>query len=604
MEPSETPTSPVDQIREILFPSELDQIQAQLSELDKKLNKLESLEHSVESLSKVLPDTIKHSSQAHPQPMAQAFAPIVGQAITTQIRDEKEKIVDALYPVIGSTITKYMAQALRDLKESVNRRIESKVSVGSFIRRMKAQLFSVSEADLVIEQSLRSEFQNLFLIHKNSGLLIAETHQETAEAKDGDMIAGMMTAISSFIEDWISGQGQNFNLDSIDYGQYTIFFEQSSRYLLAGVVKGAAPDSLRKPLQDLLASLLTKFAGPLKNFSGLSGPLPRGVIDKIQKAIDIPRFQRRIQKRKQRNSRIIYGILLVFSVFLSWRLVTSSWDRYLAGQIQQKISGDALLRSFPIDIKYKRGLFTARGWVTHQGIKDRLRGVVNEIVGTKSSQFDFSQLKDLSAALGQVSLPSQRRVDHFFKKIQDSSAPGLSWSFSKPNRLRLGGLLTQAQATRVSAQWSDTGWPLDLDLQWFVWSSEGPWISVDFSLGEVELSRQSQQQLREALVRWIQDGAVESGAIDVLYLSDASGSEALNRRLFTRRKVVINSFLNQAFSEIRAQNPGDKSQKNSEVNIRWQSVSEQQRGRWRIFEDFAAPTVVLWPRERRHAPSL
>ena len=49
-------------------------------------------------------------------------------------------MVDALYPIIGATIAKYMGEALRQFTENVNKKIENTFSFKGLARKAQAKV--------------------------------------------------------------------------------------------------------------------------------------------------------------------------------------------------------------------------------------------------------------------------------------------------------------------------------------------------------------------------------------------------------------------------------------------------------------------------------
>jgi hypothetical protein len=87
-----------------------------------------------------------------------ALAPEMGAAIKQQIVLERDAMVDALYPVIGSTITKYLAEAIRE----INQKVEQSFSVEGVLRKARAKMQGVSEAELILKESVPFEIQAYF----------------------------------------------------------------------------------------------------------------------------------------------------------------------------------------------------------------------------------------------------------------------------------------------------------------------------------------------------------------------------------------------------------------------------------------------------------
>ncbi|NJL42883.1 MAG: hypothetical protein HC935_04950 [Pseudanabaena sp. SU_2_4] len=126
------------------------------------------------ALAPVLPDAIRQQAIDAPGDFASAIAPELGSAIRDQVRDNADVMVDALYPIIGSTISKYIAEAIRN----INEKVENTLSVEGVSRKVRAKLQGVSEAELIFKEAIGFKVQAVFLIHKGSGLIIAEAQPQ------------------------------------------------------------------------------------------------------------------------------------------------------------------------------------------------------------------------------------------------------------------------------------------------------------------------------------------------------------------------------------------------------------------------------------------
>ncbi|MFS8117075.1 MAG: flagellar motor protein MotB, partial [Microcoleus sp.] len=93
---------------------------------------------------------IKEQIRLDQESIAQALAPEMGKAITAQIKLERDAMVDALYPVIGSTISRYMAEAIK----TINEKVSNAMSVEGFQRKIRSKVQGVSEAELILKESV------------------------------------------------------------------------------------------------------------------------------------------------------------------------------------------------------------------------------------------------------------------------------------------------------------------------------------------------------------------------------------------------------------------------------------------------------------------
>src|SRR4029450_9844231 len=86
--------------------------------------------------------------------IATALAKPVTQALGAAGRENRQVIVDVLFPVIGPAIRKAIAEALRNLVADVNGAIESSFSVRGMRWRVEAWRSGVPYAQIVLKHTL------------------------------------------------------------------------------------------------------------------------------------------------------------------------------------------------------------------------------------------------------------------------------------------------------------------------------------------------------------------------------------------------------------------------------------------------------------------
>lgn len=209
------------------------------------------------------------------------LAPLVGAAIKEQIRGEREVMIDALYPIIGSTISKYLSETLNTLIRTINTRIESRFSVRGLLRKGRSLLTGVSEAELLLRESMPVRVDAAFLIHMASGLVIAEARHADAPPLDPDLLSGMLTAIRSLFNDSMTSDQGPRELDQIEYGESKIILEAAGFCYLAAVVQGIPGDDFRTQLRETMRAVVEFPGGGLEHFSGDTRRVPEGVSQTI-----------------------------------------------------------------------------------------------------------------------------------------------------------------------------------------------------------------------------------------------------------------------------------------------------------------------------------
>ena len=55
--------------------------------------------------------------------LSQAIAPLIVKTIKTEIRSSQDELAEALYPAMGRMVTAYIASAIHDLIDDINRRL-------------------------------------------------------------------------------------------------------------------------------------------------------------------------------------------------------------------------------------------------------------------------------------------------------------------------------------------------------------------------------------------------------------------------------------------------------------------------------------------------
>ncbi|MGL5064102.1 MAG: OmpA family protein, partial [Microcoleus sp.] len=252
---------------------------------------------------------IKEQIRLDRESISQALAPEMGKAITAQIELERDAMVDALYPVIGNTIAKYMAEAIKNINEKVS----NALSVEGVQRKIRSKIQGVSEAELILRESIPFKVQAIFLIHKASGLVISEVQEAGDFSLESEMVAGMLTAIRSFVNDCIVQPGEISELNEIDYGDSKIILEVGGYCYLAVISRGDPPQNFLQKMRETLSNIIIKYNKSINQFNGDPGTISDDLHPLIQSL-----FNAALTKEKSKKPPIaLAGIgLAVLSVIL------------------------------------------------------------------------------------------------------------------------------------------------------------------------------------------------------------------------------------------------------------------------------------------------
>lgn len=183
-----------------------------------------------------------------------ALAPVVAAALTDAVRRDRRKIVDALFPIIGPAIRRSIAEALRGFVADLNRALEHSLTPRGIGWRIESWRSGVPFAQVVMKHSLRYRIDHLFLIERESGLLLHRQSAPELPDLDADSIAGMLTAITDFVRDSVRADS-DAGLASATVGERVLQVIEGPFAVLACFIRGVPPaalaDRLRAALEDL-----------------------------------------------------------------------------------------------------------------------------------------------------------------------------------------------------------------------------------------------------------------------------------------------------------------------------------------------------------------
>lgn len=238
------------------------------------------------ALATAIPGAISRQLGDAPDEIVQAIAPAMGQAITAQIRLNQDSMIDALYPVIGSTISKYMGE----VANQINQRLEATLSPKRLIQRLWLRWQGISEAELILRDAVPFQVQAAFLIHKASGLVMAEVQQASAEPLEGDLLAGMLTAIRGFASECTTAQAHHSELSKINYDDFQIVMEVAGSCYIAAVVQGEPPTDFLVQLRQILSAMILNYGygTQLESYNGDPATIPTGIQDLLTTLVQTP----------------------------------------------------------------------------------------------------------------------------------------------------------------------------------------------------------------------------------------------------------------------------------------------------------------------------
>jgi len=218
-----------------------DSIAEKVEELSKIVHQKQELSHKVDP---IIDDKLEQFIEEIPK----TLGPTITEALKEEIKNSQDAVVEALFPIIGKMIKKYIAHEMRLLSENINRKTKAAFSFKNWFRKTRAKAQGITEGDLILSDYAKPRLMQMFVIEKNSGILLADYSPLSDGTIDKEMVAGMLTAIKSFVEDAFEGGDQDLEL--IEYELYTIHIQNFYSYYVAAVISGAYSMMFKEVLED------------------------------------------------------------------------------------------------------------------------------------------------------------------------------------------------------------------------------------------------------------------------------------------------------------------------------------------------------------------
>ncbi|WP_452601481.1 cell envelope biogenesis protein OmpA [Pontimicrobium sp. MEBiC06410] len=218
------------------------------SKIQKKIELLEETINKQKKLSQKVDPIIDDKLDEFVAEIPKTLGPTITETLKSEIKNSQDAVVEALFPIIGKMIKKYIQTEMQMLSEQINSKVNNTFSFENLKRKFKAKFSGVSEGDLIIQKALKPKIEQLLVIEKGSGLIISEYSK--TEGIEEDMVAGMLTAIKSFVEDaFIKGDQE---LQYIEYEAYHIHLQNFTSYYIAVMISGPFNVIYKSELEDKL----------------------------------------------------------------------------------------------------------------------------------------------------------------------------------------------------------------------------------------------------------------------------------------------------------------------------------------------------------------
>ena len=196
--------------------------------------------------------------------------PFVEDSVQQSVTHNSEQMVISLYPIVGSLVRKSVAAFLSDFMEKTNQLLENSLTIKGLKWRFKARQSGVSYAQYAASQTFNYRVEHVFLIHRDTGLLLNAVALANSDKSDADIVSAMLTAINDFVGDSFLTENDQpkEQLQSVSTDNFNLLIKPGPSALVVAAVSGNPPQGISDQLQLTIESIHSLYLDELNSFNG------------------------------------------------------------------------------------------------------------------------------------------------------------------------------------------------------------------------------------------------------------------------------------------------------------------------------------------------
>jgi outer membrane protein OmpA-like peptidoglycan-associated protein len=359
---------PEEQLRQLLWREEL----RRLDHLEDRVGDDLALKASVVP---IIADVLSDAGIRDHRRVAAALAPLIVAGMRAEIRNSRDMMVDALYPITGRLVAAAVRNALKDLVDQLNDKLDAALSARRWRVRAKARLTGRSPAEILLQEGAAFDLIDLLLIDRQTGLLLARANPDASEELDDQLLGGLLTAIMGFVRSAMA-EAREQELRTLEVGALSLHLQASQSVILAVKTRGPAPAGFEGALGTLFRDLLGEWGARLADAEALA-PADRIALGEelASRFRALLEAKRRSFRRRSRKGTILLVVLALAA--LAW-LGSAAWQRWQAGRIEAQaqavIAAEPALAGYPLAATYDpaAGRLAVAGLVPDEAARTRL----------------------------------------------------------------------------------------------------------------------------------------------------------------------------------------------------------------------------------------
>ncbi|MBN9549761.1 MAG: OmpA family protein [Alphaproteobacteria bacterium] len=333
----------IEQLRKLLFQTEaarLEALGADVALLQRYIGSPDRLETATAD---ILVAALERAEVVRPRELANVIAPSVVSAIRSEIRNSRDLMVDALYPITGRLVSAAVANAFKELVARLEQRLNALTSTELWIGRIKSLVTGRPISEFVLANASPPRVNRLLMIERGNGRLVADWKRGETSDERADLLSAMVAAILEFSVQALAGEG---NLQQLDFGGREIVLRASPRFILAaeciGHLRPADGARINSLFFDTIESMDRGLDCDAAMLASLASSIEAGPV---------------AEREPRRGGRVALLVLAALVVAgLAWlasvHLTRAMLERRTNDALQELAGKEPLLETFPLRLDF------------------------------------------------------------------------------------------------------------------------------------------------------------------------------------------------------------------------------------------------------------
>jgi hypothetical protein len=249
--PNTPPNDSFDRLTELLLQGE----RMRQEDFDSALQKLKAELQSEENWKERVEPIIQNYLLRFKKEFPEVYGPVITNALKNQVKEAEAEIVEALFPIMGKMIRRYVGAELDKVRQSINETTTQLLTPEGIMRFIKGKISGVSTADMSLSMLKTATISEILIIDQKTSFVLGS--HPLQQDMDKDMVAGMLSAIKSFMQD--AFKAKQHEVEQISYGEKQMVFYNTPAYFITVVVEGNPTQDEVNILQAQMAAFSERF---------------------------------------------------------------------------------------------------------------------------------------------------------------------------------------------------------------------------------------------------------------------------------------------------------------------------------------------------------